>query len=288
MATAPTRHRQVSRPVRVARTSGLSPIAADANNSGSATSSGSTPAVAIGTAQRCKATCYYLVGGSTNDQLCVSPIGSSQTGSCGINVNGQLNGACINQNYSQSFTTIYVFGFNGNDSLQFSSSLTIGAVISEGNGNDQILLDDGNNNVTLGSGNDTVEGTGCPTNANGNNTIVAGNGTDTVELGNGNDTIALGSGTDTVQLGNGANTVTAGAAGSVDKINVQVGNGAGNVVTLLGNGADQVVVGNGNNDSVSINGNGNDLVEVGNGNNDSVSIAGNGNETIQTGTGTGK
>ena len=134
----------------------------------------------------------------------------------------------------------------------------------------------------LQNGNDTVQ---LASSLTINAVIKAGNGNDTVTLGNGNDTVTLGNGNDNILAGNGTNTVTAGAVGSTGNIQVGLGNGANNLVTLLGNGNDSVQLGNGNDDSVSITGNGNDSVQLGNGNDDSVSITGNGNDSVQPGNG---
>jgi hypothetical protein len=222
-------------------------------------------------------------GATSNDQIQISPIGSSNTGSTGVQVQTSLNGVKTQTTYSQSFTAISAFLQNGNDNVQLANTLTISAVVTAGNGNDIVQLGGGNNIVTLGTGNDNVQ------------------------LGNGNNVVLAGTGNDNIQAGNGTNTVTAGAAGFKGNDQITVGNGANNVVTLLGNGNDQVMAGNGNNDSVSITGNGNDTVTVGNGtgdslsitgagndmvtagngNNDSVSITGNGNDTVTVGNGTG-
>ena len=150
----------------------------------------------------------YLVGGNTNDQLNITPIGASQTGSTGINVNGQLNNVNINNQTFTGVTSIYVVGFSGNDNFQFAGSLTIPSVVRAGDGNDQIQLGDGNNTVTLGDGNDTVtpgDGNdqvtqvgGSTQGGNGNNTVTAGNGNDQVQLGNGTNTVTLGNGNDQV------------------------------------------------------------------------------------------
>jgi hypothetical protein len=197
----------------------------------------------------------YLVGGNTSDQVSVAPAGTSPTGSTGIKVNALLNNVSYkNLTTTHRFTEIFVFGFGGNDVIGFAKTLTIPTVISEGNGNDTLVLGNGNYSVTLGSGNNRV---------------------------------TAGTGNVTIQATGGTNTVTAGAVGSTGTIRVQLGDGINDHVNLLGNGNDTVQVGNGNNDSVSITGQGNDQVVVGNGTNDSVTIVGNGNETVQTGTGTG-
>jgi len=235
----------------------------------------------------------YLVGGNTNDQLNITPIGASQTGSTGINVNGQLNGVNINNQTFTGVTSIYAVGFGGNDNFQFAGSLTIAAVVRAGDGNDQIQLDNGNNTVNLGDGNDTVnlgdgndqvtQGGGSTQGGNGNNTVTAGNGNDQVQLGDGTNTVTLGAGNDQVQAGNGAGNNVSITGNGNDQ--VTLGNGNNDNVQFLGNGNDQVQAGNGNNDNASIAGNGNDQVKVGNGNNDNASIAGNGNDQIQVGNG---
>ena len=232
----------------------------------------------------------YLIGGNTNDQLNITPIGAHQDGSTGINVNGQLNGVNINNKAYMGITTVYVVGYGGNDNFQFAGSLTIATVVSDGNGNDQIQLDNGANNVTLGNGNDNVQpGGGGTQGGNGNNTITAGNGNDQIQLGNGNNVVVAGTGNDNIKAGDGKNTVMAGAIGSMGNIQLQLGNGANNVVTLLGNGNDQVQAGNGAGDIVTITGNGNDQVKLGDGAGDMAAITdtGNGSDQVQVGNGTG-
>jgi hypothetical protein len=211
----------------------------------------------------------YLVGGNTSDQLNVTPIGSSLTGSTGINVNGTLNNVAINQTFT-GINTIYVVGFNGNDQFRFAPSLTITTIVRAGDGNDQVKLGDGNNTVNLGNGNDLV---------------TLGDGTNVVNLGNGNNTIKAGTGNDNIEAGDGTNAIIAGALGSTGTIQVQLGNGAGNVVTLFGNGNDRVQLGDGNNDAVTIFGNGDDQVQLGNGLGDFVSLVGNGDDQIKVGDG---
>ncbi len=223
----------------------------------------------------------YLVGGNTNDQLNITPVGTSQTGSTGINVSGRLDNVHIDNQTFTGITTIFVIGQGGNDNIQFANSLTLATVISLGDGNDNLRLGNGANTVTVGNGNDNIQ------RGNGTNVVIAGDGNDQVQLGDGNNTVTLGTGNDNVQLGAGTNSVTAGAAGSRGNIQVQIGDGNNNFVSLLGNGNDQVQIGDGNNDSVSTLGNGNDQVQIGNGTSDSVVIVGTGHENVQTGTGSG-
>ena len=141
----------------------------------------------------------------------------------------------------------------------------------------------GSNIVTLGNGKDYVQA------GNGHNNVTVGNGDDTVQLGNGNNTVIAGSGNDNISAGDGTNKVTAGTIGSTGTIQVQLGNGAGNLVTLYGNGNDQVQGGNGANNTVIIAGNGNDQVNLGDGASDMVTITdtGKGNDQVQVGNGNG-
>ena len=224
----------------------------------------------------------FLVGGNTNDHLNITPIGTSPTGSTGVNVDGQLNGVNIHNQTFTGITSISVVGFGGNDNFQFASSLTLPTVIRGGDGNDQVQLGNGNNVVTLGNGNDQVQA------GNGNNVITAGTGNDNIKSGDGINTILVGAansrGNIQVQLGDGANTVTLLGNGNDQ---VQAGNGA-NKVSITGNGNDHVQLGDGNNDSVSINGNGNDHVQIGNGLGDFLSLVGDGNDDVQTGNGSGQ
>ncbi len=179
----------------------------------------------------------YLVGGNkTNDRVNIKPIGSSTTGSTGIQVNGQLNDTNFNNvQYTQAFAAIHIIGFAGNENFQVANTLTIPLVISAGNGNDKIQVGNGNNTISLGNGNDKIH-TG-----NGNNTVTAGNGNNTITLGNGNNAITLGNGNDNVQVGNGTNVVVTGNGN--DKI--QAGNG--NNLIAAGLGKHNVQVGNGSN-----------------------------------------
>ena len=199
----------------------------------------------------------WLVGGNTNDQLNITPIGTSQTGSTGINVKGKLNNVNINNQQYTGINTVNVTGFGGNDNFQFAGSLTLAAVISDGDGNDQIQLGNGNNSVTLGNGNDQLQG------GNGNNTITVGSGNDSVQLGNGNNNITAGTGNVNIKAGDGTNNIIAGALGSTGNIQVQLGNGAGNNVMLLGDGNHHVQAGDGAGDIVTITGNGNNHVQLG-------------------------
>jgi hypothetical protein len=230
----------------------------------------------------------WIVGGLTsNDNVLVNPAGSSWTGSTGITVDATLNNVHTLKTYSQTFTTVYIFLYGGNDNIYLAPTLTITAKISAGNGNDNLLLDDGNNTVTLGDGTDNILA------GDGNNTLTAGKGNDNVVLGCGSNVVTLRSGNDNVLAGSGINTVTAGKGND----NVVVGDGS-NIVTLgdgnhnvlagcgnnsvtAGNGNDNVVLGDGAN-TVMV-GNGNDNTLVGNG--DNVIVEGNGHDSVIAGNG---
>ncbi len=261
------------------------------DSNGTATSTAATVSITVaGPGATLVGDSLYLVGGNTNDQLNITPIGADQDGSSGINVIGQLNNVNINNQTYTGVTTIYVFGFGGNDIFQFAGSLTITTVISDGDGNDNLQLGNGTNTVTVGNGNDNIQGGGGSTQGgNGNNTIMAGNGNDNVQLGNGTNVVVAGTGNDNIKAGDGTNTVTAGAAGSTGNIQVKLGNGFNNVVALLGNGNDQVQAGNGAGDTVTITGTGNDQFNLGDGAGDVVTITdtGKGNDQVQVGDGAG-
>ncbi len=241
----------------------------------------------------------FLVGGNTNDQFDITPIGTSQTGSTGVDVNGELNGVSIKNQPFTGVTSIYVVGFGGNENFQLADSLTIATSIRAGDGKDNIKAGNGNTTVNLGNGNDNVQlgnGDNIVHLGNGNDNIKAGTGANTVAIaGNGNDQVQAGDGTDLVTIaGNGNDQVQLGdGQGDSASITgngndqVQIGNGNNDMASIIGNGNDQARLGDGNGDSASITGNGNDQVQIGNGDNDMLSIIGNGNEDVQTGRGSG-
>jgi hypothetical protein len=237
-------------------------------------------------------------GATSNDTFLVNPAGKSSTGSTGVNVQAMLNGVFTQTTYPESFSSIDIFLQNGNDDVQFATSLTMNAMITAGNGNDFVLAGNGNAAVSLGSGNDTVQlGNGADTvtlggrndyvsAGNGNDTVSAGSGNDTVQLGSGADVITLGAGNDYVSAGNGNDTVTISAGTHSDIVQLGNGNdtvtaGSGNDTVQLGGGTDVITLSAGN-DYVSA-GNGNDTVTAGSGN-DTVQLGG-GSDTIQLGDG---
>jgi hypothetical protein len=63
-------------------------------------------------------------GGKANNQVQISPAGTSKTGRTGIVLNGTT--------WNQSFTAIRVFGYNGNDDIRIDSSLMVSTFITEG------------------------------------------------------------------------------------------------------------------------------------------------------------
>jgi hypothetical protein len=248
-------------------------FAGDGNNNSFSTSKGNTSEVAVGPGATIVCSALYLVGGTTNDQVNVQQVGKSNTGSTGIVVSGQLNGANLNPptqyTYNSAPATIYIVLFDGNDQICMEPTLTIPAVVGVGKGNDQIQLGQGNNFVTAGDGNDQVQA------GNGNNLVTVGIGNDNIQLGNGNNTVTVGSGNDCIQLGNGNNGVVAGNGND----NIQLG--GGNNTVNVGSGNDQVQAGNGNN--VVVEGNGNDQVSAGTG--DNLIVGGTGHHTLQVGNG---
>ena len=183
--------------------------------------SGSVALVVMGPGSKAVGTELWLVEGNISDQVNIQPVGASQTGSTGVRIAATLKGGStvntggqffsttyarfFSTTYAQSFTAIRIFGGGGNDNIQMASSLSVNAMIVEGNGNDTATLGDGNNTVTLGNGNDTV------TLGNGNNVVTTGNGTDTITAGNGDNLIAAGLGQHTVQVGSGSNILIDGS-----------------------------------------------------------------------------
>jgi len=155
-------------------------------------------------------------GNSTNDQVKVTPIGASGTGSTGIHVNATLDGTHFSETFQQSFTAIQILGYDGNENIQLADSLTITTYVNAGNGNDKIEAGDGNNIITVGNGNDHVQA------GDGNNTITVGNGNDHVQAGNGNNVVVAGNGNDKIEAGNGDNLIAAG----LGQHDVQVGDGS--------------------------------------------------------------
>jgi Ca2+-binding RTX toxin-like protein len=226
-------------------------------------------------------------GASSSDNVQISPIGSSSTGSTGVQVQTGLNGVYAQTSYSQSFASVYIFLQAGNDNIQMASSLTISAHIVAGNGNDNLNIGSGNHVVTLGNGNDNLTlgaGNMVVTLGNGNDNLTLGAGNDNLTLGNGCDNLTLGAGNDNLTLGNGNDNLTIGAGNDV----VTLGNGcdnltlgAGNDTLTLGNGNDNVNLGNGNH--VVTLGCGSDNVQAGTGNN--TLVAGNGNDNVNLATG---
>ena len=233
----------------------------------------------------------YVVGANTADAAAILPWGSKTDGSTGLSIVASLNRNLIVKAFTQTFTAIDVFGYNGNDSFGLWPTLSLPTSVVEGNGNNLIVLANGADTVTMGTGNNSVIG------GDGNKTITGNEpkGSSTsVLLGNGNNVITLGPGNDAITVGKGNNAITAGngnnkvlAVGNGNNIvtlgngndSVTLGDGA-NTVTL-GNGNDQVSAGKGNN-NVTV-GNGNDTIKLGNGSN--VVVAGNGNNTITAGNG---
>jgi len=204
----------------------------------------------------------YLVGDTAgNDQIQISPFGTSNTGSTGVQINGTLNGVKISSTYALESPSIFFNGSSGNDSVQLASTLTLNADIFAGGGNDNVVAGGGSTMVVLGDGADTIQLTG------GNENVLLGNGNDNVQLGSGNSTVTLGNGNDNVRTGAGNMTV-------------QTGNC--NDIVQLGSGDDTVTLGNGN-DVVNVIGNGNNTITLGNGS-DCI-VTGNGTDVITLGTG---
>jgi hypothetical protein len=162
-------------------------------------------------------TTLYVVGGSTsNDQVLVTPVGSSNTGSTGVQVKAVLNHAASTTTFTQAGLSLQIYGYSGNDTIVLDPRLTVTAAITAGNGNDGVAAGAATVTVTLGNGNDAVAL------GDGNNTVTLGNGNDGVLLGNGNNVVVTGNGNDAIGAGNGDNLVVAGLGHHA----VVVGNGS--------------------------------------------------------------
>jgi predicted outer membrane repeat protein len=233
----------------------------------------------------------FVVGANTSENALLLPWGSKLDGSTGLFVLADLNHSAVAKTFAQTFTAIDVFGYGGNDNILLFPTLALPTTVSEGNGNNLIVLANGQDTVTLGSGNNQVSG------GDGNKTITVADTTRTstsIALGDGNNVISLGAGNDRVVLGKGNDRVTAGngndavfASGNgVDVVALGNGNdsvhlGDGSNTVTLGDGNDEASAGNGN-DNVTV-GNGNDLISLGNGSD--VIVEGNGNDSASAGNG---
>ncbi len=257
-------------------TSGSSPITSSyANSNGNYSgSSASLNETVKGPGVYVSGTTLYVVGANTSDYASISPAGSKTDGSTGLAVSATLNGTWSSQTFTQTFTAIVITGYGGNDDFQLACSLALPTTVTEGNGNNYILLAGGNDTVTLGTGSNQVFG------GNGNMTITDSDAACTsayIQLGNGNDVINMGAGNDQVVLGSGNNTVTTGNGN--DSVTTS---GSGNNTVTLGNGNEYVSTGNGN-DVIAL-GSGNETILTGNGN--KTITAGNGNDYVSAGSGT--
>jgi hypothetical protein len=161
-------------------------------------------------------TLFIVSGSSSNDQVLVTPVGSSTTGSTGVQVKAVLNHAASTTTFTQSGLSLQIYGYSGNDTIVLDPRLTVTAAISAGNGNDGVAAGAATVTVTLGNGNDAVEL------GDGNNTVTLGNGNDDVLVGNGNNVVVTGNGNDAIGAGNGDNLIVAGLGHHA----VVVGNGS--------------------------------------------------------------
>ncbi len=254
----------------------------DANNNPASTTRGLAPERVVGPGATLIGTTLYLVGGNTSDQISIQQLGSSNSGSTGIQISGSVDGMRMNNiKVNPPPSVINITGFGGNDCIFEQATLTVPVVVSEAGGNDSVQLGQGNNNVNVGNGNDNIQ-VGV-----GSNTVVAGSGRDQIVVGAActpnppaspiptNSSVTVGNGNDSIRVGAGNNTIVAGNGND----NIQVGGGQN--VILAGNGCDSVQTGDGSN-YIAL-GNGNDYVVAGNGNN--IIVAGSGNNYLRAGNG---
>src|SRR5437867_4144042 len=77
--------------------------------------------ITLGTGVAVFGTSFYVVGANTADYVQINPVGASNTGSTGLQVNSTLNGVWSSRTFSQAFTAINMFGYSGNDNIQMSN-----------------------------------------------------------------------------------------------------------------------------------------------------------------------
>jgi serralysin len=111
---------------------------------------------------------------------------------------------------------ITISGLGSNDTITLDPSVTVGATIAGGAGNDSIVGGTGGDSLGGGQGDDTIAGAG------GIDTIRGGAGNDSLGGGGGNDQIVGGAGNDTIRGGGGNDAITGGLG------NDQLFGGAGN------------------------------------------------------------
>jgi hypothetical protein len=160
-------------------------------------------------------TTLYVIGANTSDYAAISPAGAKNDGRTGLSVSATLNGVWSLQTFTQTFTAIVIVGFGGNDNFQLAGSLNLPTSVTEGNGNNYVLLGGGNDTISLGDGADYVSA------GDGNDNVTVGNGNDNIQLGNGSDVVVEGNGNDYVSAGNGADLVV----GGLGQHTIQLGNG---------------------------------------------------------------
>src|SRR5207302_693677 len=73
----------------------------------------------------------YLIGGSGNDTVNITAIGSSNDGSTGIHVHSKLDGINAVNDFHQQFTAIRFIGLGGNDNIQIGNQITIKTYVLE-------------------------------------------------------------------------------------------------------------------------------------------------------------
>lgn len=132
-------------------------------------------------------------------------------------------------------TSIVVITHGGDDYVSFNRSVTVGATIDGGAGNDTLLSSYQDDIIVDMAGNNTIRS------RSGNDDITTGDGDDDINAGGGNDVIHSGGGTDLIAAGSGADLVLAGAGDDT------VSGGGGNDILVGGSGGD-ILLGGGSRD----------------------------------------
>ncbi len=187
---------------------------------------------------------------------------------------------------------IYIYAWNGNDTITFDASMTYSSIIYCGKGNDRITTRSGQDTIFGGPGNDVIDagaGNDLISGGDGNDSIYGRIGNDRINGNDGNDTLVAGAGNDTLYGAVGSDTLY-GEAGNdilIGGINSdiirdiggynRIFGGLGNDRLYGGNGIDYIYGSLGN--DILLGGAGNDLLAGGLGAN--LLIGGQGIDQVQ-------
>ena len=171
-----------------------------------------------------------VTGTVGNDTLTVRELPGARLVVPGVMI--QYNGQLFNTIPTAWASRVYVFGSDGNDTINVSS-ITRKATIIGGRGHDTITSGAGNDDLYGRDGNDVITG------GLGNDSLYGENGNDTINADAGNDSLFGGAGDDTMAGGDGNDRFFAEAGDD------SLSGGLGNDTLRAGGGADVVFGGDG-------------------------------------------